>query len=156
MLKWKGVMLSSDEEIDTPDADSSCTTTTASTNPTPGTVKDLDFNGHTTNEEGHKVNILFSGFASVNFCKRVRICVFFLWCMIRAHHILYIYDRLCTQLKLLVFPYLSFGFNYILKRVLLIIITSVNFIYVTKFSLIGLILNLNRFTIFQIFAKFLN
>lgn len=77
MLKWKGVMLSSDEEIDTPDADSSCTTTTGSTNPTPGTVKDLDFNGHTTNEEGHKVNILFFRFCVSEFLQD---SVFYFWC----------------------------------------------------------------------------
>ncbi|XP_037027621.1 uncharacterized protein LOC119068226 isoform X4 [Bradysia coprophila] len=54
LLKWKGVMFSSDEEKETPEGDSSCAATVG-TNPTPGTEKDFDFNGLTTDEDGHKI-----------------------------------------------------------------------------------------------------
>lgn len=47
-------MFSSDEEKETPEGDSSCAATVG-TNPTPGTEKDFDFNGLTTDEDGHKV-----------------------------------------------------------------------------------------------------
>lgn len=52
-------MFSSDEEKETPEGDSSCAATVG-TNPTPGTEKDFDFNGLTTDEDGHKVKISFS------------------------------------------------------------------------------------------------
>lgn len=55
LLKWKGVMFAADEEKDTSEGDSSCAATIG-TNPTPGTEKDLDFNGLVTDEDGHKVN----------------------------------------------------------------------------------------------------
>lgn len=66
LLKWKGVMFASDDEKDGTAAaaatDSSCTTTTSdsnatATNPTRGTEEDFDFNGLTTDGNGHKVNI---------------------------------------------------------------------------------------------------
>lgn len=61
-------MFSPDEEKETtPGADSSCTVTVG-TDPTPGTVKDLDFNGFTVDGEGHKVNYFhFFFFCLVNF-----------------------------------------------------------------------------------------
>lgn len=52
LLKWKGVMFGGDDEKDTPD--SSCAATIG-TNPTPGTEKDLDFNGLVMDEDGYKV-----------------------------------------------------------------------------------------------------
>lgn len=99
LLKWKGIMLSSDEEIDTPDGESSCTTTTGSTNPTPGTVKDLDFNGHTINDEGQKVNkcimyifvyILFYLF--LFFCYIICICIMYKSFLYRS---VFIYLSIC-------------------------------------------------------------
>lgn len=45
-------MFGGDEEKDTPD--SSCAATIG-TNPTPGTEKDLDFNGLVQEEDGYKV-----------------------------------------------------------------------------------------------------
>lgn len=66
LLKWKGVMFASDDEKDVTAGmtDSSCTTTTTTTtsdvgaaNPTRGNEDDFDFNGLTTDGNGHKVNI---------------------------------------------------------------------------------------------------
>lgn len=51
-------MFSSDEEKETPDDDSTCSTATATvgTNPTLGTDKDFDLNGLVADGDGHKVN----------------------------------------------------------------------------------------------------
>lgn len=46
-------MFGADDEKDTPD--SSCAATIGSTNPTPATEKDLDFNGLVMDEDGYKV-----------------------------------------------------------------------------------------------------
>lgn len=58
LIKWKGVTFSAEDENETPEADSSCGATIG-TNPTPGTDRDLDFNGFTTDNDGNKVKILF-------------------------------------------------------------------------------------------------
>jgi len=64
LLKWKGVTFSpDDEEKKTPGADSNSCGATIGTNPTPGTDRDMDFNGFTTDAEGHKV--IFMIFLSI-------------------------------------------------------------------------------------------
>lgn len=60
-------MFGADDEKETSEGDSSCAATIG-TNPTPGTEKDLDFNGVVTEENGNKVCIFFFfGFFFLHF-----------------------------------------------------------------------------------------